>query len=168
MKQFSNLKLSFFFFRRIRVNTRSSSWGTSARPTWRASSSSCTMERSRLVHIKLFSAALKQRNFQPSSSETSGQSYKHFTLVNYDFRVIPDLKTPHIMTLESYITIVKCFIILTTDVAIKNCPIFQKVNQKSTYQQFLPVSDMLQKYPKTSLNIWATLCSKNFLQNRPI
>ena len=31
----------------------------------------------------------------------SGQSYKHFTLVNYDSRVIPDLKIPHITTLES-------------------------------------------------------------------
>ena len=31
----------------------------------------------------------------------SGQSYKHFTIVNYDSRVIPDLKLPHIMTLES-------------------------------------------------------------------
>ena len=36
-------------------------------------------------------------------------------LVIYDFRVVPDLKTPHITTLESYITIVKCFIILTTE-----------------------------------------------------
>ena len=32
---------------------------------------------------------------------TSGQSYKHFTLVNYDSRVIPDWKIPHITTLES-------------------------------------------------------------------
>ena len=31
---------------------------------------------------------------------TSGQSYKHFTLVNYDSRGIPDLKIPHIMSLE--------------------------------------------------------------------
>ena len=31
----------------------------------------------------------------------SGQSYKQFTLVNYDFRVVPELKIPHIMTLES-------------------------------------------------------------------
>ena len=44
-----------------------------------------------------------------------GQSYKQFMLVNYHSRVIPDLKTPHITTLESYITIIKCFIILTTD-----------------------------------------------------
>ena len=30
-----------------------------------------------------------------------GQSYKHFTIVNYDSRVVPDLQLPHIMTLES-------------------------------------------------------------------
>ena len=30
-----------------------------------------------------------------------GQSYKHFTFVNYDPRGIPDLKIPHITTLES-------------------------------------------------------------------
>ena len=30
-----------------------------------------------------------------------GQSYKQFTLVNYDARVVPDLKTPHITTLGS-------------------------------------------------------------------
>ena len=34
-------------------------------------------------------------------SNISGQSYKHFTIVNYDSRVIPDLKIPHISTLES-------------------------------------------------------------------
>ena len=48
------------------------------------------------------------------ATSTCGQSYKQFTLVNYNSRVVPDLKTPHITTLESYITIVKCFIILTT------------------------------------------------------
>ena len=31
----------------------------------------------------------------------SGQSYKGFTIVNYDSRVVPDWKIPHIMTLES-------------------------------------------------------------------
>jgi len=36
-----------------------------------------------------------------SISVTSGQSYKHFTIVKYDSRVIPDLKLPHITTLES-------------------------------------------------------------------
>ena len=30
-----------------------------------------------------------------------GQSYKHFTLINYDSRVVPDWKIPHIKTLES-------------------------------------------------------------------
>ena len=33
-------------------------------------------------------------------NSTYGQSYKHFTIVNYDCRVVPDLKIPHIMTLE--------------------------------------------------------------------
>ena len=32
--------------------------------------------------------------------KTCGQSYKHFTLVNYDSRVVPDWKIPHITTLE--------------------------------------------------------------------
>ena len=32
---------------------------------------------------------------------TSGQSYKHFTIVNYGSRVILDLKIPNITTLES-------------------------------------------------------------------
>ena len=30
-----------------------------------------------------------------------GQSYKHFMLINYDSRVVPDWKIPHITTLES-------------------------------------------------------------------
>ena len=33
--------------------------------------------------------------------KNSGQSYKHFTIVNYDSRVVPDWKIPHITTLES-------------------------------------------------------------------
>ena len=33
--------------------------------------------------------------------ETCGQSYKHFMIVNYDSRVVPDLKILHITTLES-------------------------------------------------------------------
>ena len=32
---------------------------------------------------------------------SSGQSYKASTIVNYNSRVVPDLKIPHIMTLES-------------------------------------------------------------------
>ena len=39
--------------------------------------------------------------FVPQQIGTSGQSYKHFTLVNYDSRVIPDWKIPHITILES-------------------------------------------------------------------
>ena len=38
----------------------------------------------------------------------SGQSCKASTIVIYDSRVVPDLKIPHIMTLESQFTIVKC------------------------------------------------------------
>ena len=34
-------------------------------------------------------------------STICGQSYKQFTLVNYDSIVIPDLKIPQITTLES-------------------------------------------------------------------
>ena len=30
-----------------------------------------------------------------------GQSYKHFTLINYDSEVVPDWEIPHITTLES-------------------------------------------------------------------
>ena len=35
------------------------------------------------------------------SDWTCGHSYKYFTLVNYDSRVVPDWKIPHITTLES-------------------------------------------------------------------
>ena len=35
-------------------------------------------------------------NERAYSSVTSGQSYKHFTLVNYDSRVVPDLKILYI------------------------------------------------------------------------
>ena len=37
----------------------------------------------------------------PGTYKSSGQSYKHFTHINYDSRVVPDLKIPHISTLES-------------------------------------------------------------------
>ena len=33
--------------------------------------------------------------------DTSGQSYKASPIVIYDSRVVPDLKKPHIMTLDS-------------------------------------------------------------------
>ena len=36
-----------------------------------------------------------------TTTQTSGQSYKQFTLVNYDSSVVPDWKIPHITTLES-------------------------------------------------------------------
>ena len=36
-----------------------------------------------------------------SGDPTSGQSYKASMIVIYDSRVIPDLKIPHITTLES-------------------------------------------------------------------
>ena len=32
--------------------------------------------------------------------QSSGQSYKSSTIVIYDSRVVPDLKIPHIMTLD--------------------------------------------------------------------
>ena len=35
------------------------------------------------------------------TADLCGQSYKHITLVNYDSRVVPDWKIPHIKTLES-------------------------------------------------------------------
>ena len=37
----------------------------------------------------------------------SGQSYKGSTIVNYNSRVVPDLKIPYITTLESEFTIVE-------------------------------------------------------------
>ena len=40
-------------------------------------------------------------NFAILHRWTSGQSYKHFMLINYDSRVVPDWKIPHITTLES-------------------------------------------------------------------
>ena len=49
------------------------------------------------------------QNMKVSSHDhvTSGQSYKASTNVNYDSRVVPDLKIPLITTLESYFTIVE-------------------------------------------------------------
>ena len=35
------------------------------------------------------------------SAQTSGQSYKASTIIIYDSRVVPDLKIPHIMNLDS-------------------------------------------------------------------
>ena len=49
---------------------------------------------------------LSNRNLRLRSSNigiytTCGQSYKAPTIVIYDSRVVPDLKLPHITTLES-------------------------------------------------------------------
>ena len=52
---------------------------------------------------------LQPKQFKPTlpvksevdGGANSGQSYKHFTIINYDSRVVPDLKIPHITTLES-------------------------------------------------------------------
>ena len=46
--------------------------------------------------------------YRCNGDETCGSSYKHFTLINYDSRVVPDLKIPHITTLNSQITCIKC------------------------------------------------------------
>ena len=47
----------------------------------------------------------RERNRQKMSVDslttTSGQSYKVSTIVNYDSRVVPDWKIPHITILES-------------------------------------------------------------------
>ena len=40
------------------------------------------------------------RSLSGQGDEPCGQSYKHFTLVNYDSRVMPDWKISHIMILE--------------------------------------------------------------------
>ena len=40
-------------------------------------------------------------HFKLPYPDISGQSYKQFTLVNYDASVVSDLKTPHITTLGS-------------------------------------------------------------------
>ena len=51
--------------------------------------------------------------FEPESSGvgtsvTSGQSYEASAIVIYESRGEPDLKIPHIPTLDSYITSVNC------------------------------------------------------------
>ena len=40
-------------------------------------------------------------HFSFADIDNSGQSYKHFMLINYDSRGVPDWKIPHITTLES-------------------------------------------------------------------
>ena len=54
------------------------------------------------------SASPHRRTKGISSYTTCGQSYKHFMLVNYDPRGVPDLKISHITTIELKITSVKC------------------------------------------------------------
>ena len=63
-------------------------------------------ERKQLVTLRLYSLSSVQEyileaHVSVTSNTSSGQSYKQFTIVNYDSRVIPDLKTPHITTLWS-------------------------------------------------------------------
>ena len=67
------------------------------------------------LHYLLFSETFAEAflilltSFSPETAKTtstrekicSGQSYKASTIVIYDSRVIPDLKIPHITTLES-------------------------------------------------------------------
>ena len=63
------------------------------------------------MYLKMHSPSLQfakwkvQCKFVPKyfavSRSICGQSYKQFMLVNYDSRVVPDLKTPHITTLGS-------------------------------------------------------------------
>ena len=52
----------------------------------------------RSVH---FHSRLANRYIQRLDHVTSGQSYKASTIVIYNSRVVPDLKIPHITTLES-------------------------------------------------------------------
>ena len=53
------------------------------------------IQSTRRAHID---QKLTFNHFLPSL--TCGQSYKHFMLVNYDSRVVPDWKIPHITNLE--------------------------------------------------------------------
>ena len=46
-------------------------------------------------------AGLQHEVWQLQQEVTSGQSYKGCTIINYDSRVVPDLKIPHITTLGS-------------------------------------------------------------------
>ena len=62
-----------------------------------------------MAHLKKIQIA----RFEPESSGvgtsvTSGQSYEASTIVNYESRGEPDLKIPHITTLDSFITSVNC------------------------------------------------------------
>ena len=49
-----------------------------------------------------------------SFKQSSGQSYKGSTIINYDSRVVPDLKIPQFSTLELLFTVIEpTFIRLT-------------------------------------------------------
>ena len=50
-----------------------------------------------LLFIFVFSTV----NIKYRTADLSGQSYKQFTLVNYDSRVVPDLKALHFTTVGS-------------------------------------------------------------------
>ena len=54
-----------------------------------------------LIDTYADSSAASASSIANPASESSGQSYKDSTIVNYDSRVVPDLKIPHITTLES-------------------------------------------------------------------
>ena len=76
---------------------------------------------------------------------TSGQSCKHFTVVNYDSRVVLDWNPyydPRVVIYER-----KMFIRLATDFAIKVSPIFPIVAQKSRQSGFHLKSDVFQSSP---------------------
>ena len=53
--------------------------------------------------VKLYQEFSKEPYLRPRQAKGlfSGQSYKAPTIVIYDSRVVPDLKLPHITTLES-------------------------------------------------------------------
>ena len=53
------------------------------------------------LHRSQKQAYLQLAILQLQPEVTSGQSYKASTIVIYDSRVVPDLKIPHIMTLDS-------------------------------------------------------------------
>ena len=56
----------------------------------------------RLTDLPSSTASATKKAFRQGclSTKSSGQSYKASMIVIYDSRVIPDLKIPHIMTLE--------------------------------------------------------------------
>ena len=53
------------------------------------------------TYFKRWLASLPTLHVDVAISVSSGQSYKASTIVIYDSRVVPDLKIPHITTLDS-------------------------------------------------------------------